>query len=241
MVMLLSTSRTLLVSSDGVEFPGQRYDVMTTNIAESINARLVIERELPIIALFNAIQRLLCRWFRECRGLTLSTNNYLAPAENALVRETRCEIADKLSVYQLHVNEFIVQGDGQDARVNINVKTCTCRLWDLQQFPCTHALATLKAQRLPNYGERVYNVCSPYYSADFYKLAYSEIINSVPPEKKWDWVRESIINPPLVKRKKGPRKKKRVPTVGEVVKKHNKCSICKQVGHKKTNCPDKCS
>ncbi|PHU08120.1 hypothetical protein BC332_24609 [Capsicum chinense] len=109
-------------------FTGQRYDVMTTNIAESVNARLVIERELPIIALFNAIQRLLCRWFRERRGLTLSTNNYLAPAENILVRETRYEIADKLSVHQLHVNEFIVKGDGQDARVNINVKTCTCRL-----------------------------------------------------------------------------------------------------------------
>ncbi|PHT52101.1 hypothetical protein CQW23_06563 [Capsicum baccatum] len=147
------------------------------------------------------------RWFREHRGLTLSTNNYLDPAENALVRETRCETADKLSVHQLHVNEFIVQGDGQDARVNINVKTCTCKLWDLQQFPCTHALAALRAQRLPNYGERVYNVCSPYYSADFHKLAYSEIINPIPPEKQWDRVRESIINPPLVKSKKGPRKK----------------------------------
>ncbi|KAM3251136.1 hypothetical protein P3L10_005206 [Capsicum annuum] len=147
------------------------------------------------------------RWFCERRGLTLSTNNYLAPATNALVRETRREIADKLSVHQLHVNEFIVQGDGQDARVNINAKTCTCRVWDLQQLPCTHALAALRAQRLSNYGERVYNVCSPYYSADFHKLAYSEIINPVHPEEQWDWVRESIINPPLVKRKIGPRKK----------------------------------
>ncbi|PHT52757.1 hypothetical protein CQW23_07219 [Capsicum baccatum] len=42
-------------------FPGHRYDVMTTNIAESVNARLVTERELLIIALFNAIQRLFCR------------------------------------------------------------------------------------------------------------------------------------------------------------------------------------
>ncbi|KAM3238498.1 hypothetical protein P3L10_013530 [Capsicum annuum] len=157
---------------------------MTTNIVESVNARLVTERELPIISLFKEIQRLLCRWFHERRGLTLSINNYLAPAANALVRETRREIADKLSVHQLHVNEFIVQGDSQDTRVNVNAKTCTCRVWDLQQLPCTHALAALRAQRFPNYGERVYNVCSPYYSADFHKLAYSENINPVPPEKQ---------------------------------------------------------
>ncbi|XP_047264066.1 uncharacterized protein LOC124896559 [Capsicum annuum] len=143
-------------------FPGHRYDVMTTNIAESVNARLVTERELLIIALMQ----------------------FKAPAANALVRETRREIADKLYVHQLHVNEFIVQGDGQDARVNVNAKTSTCRVWDLQQLPCTHALASLRAQRLPNYGERVYNVCSPYYSADFHKLAYSEIINPVPLEEQ---------------------------------------------------------
>ncbi|PHU09190.1 hypothetical protein BC332_21050 [Capsicum chinense] len=65
---------------------------------------------------------------------------------NALVRETRREIPDKLSVHQLHVNEFIVQGDSQDARVNINAKTCTCRVWDLQQLSCTHALAARRAQ-----------------------------------------------------------------------------------------------
>ncbi|XP_055821969.1 uncharacterized protein LOC129890437 [Solanum dulcamara] len=82
-----------------VHFPGRRYDVMTFNIAESVNARL-------------------------------------------------------------------------DARVNINGKTCSCKVWDLQQLPCAHALAALKAQRLPDYSERVYNLCSPYYSAEFHRLAY---------------------------------------------------------------------
>ncbi|XP_060217146.1 uncharacterized protein LOC132644572 [Lycium barbarum] len=155
------------------------------------------------------------------------------------VRETRREIADKLSVQQLHVNEFIVQGYGQDARFNINGKTCSCKVWDLQQLPCAHALAALKAQRLPDYGERVYNLCSPYYSAEFHRLAYSKIINPVPPKEQWEWATENIINPPIVKRVKGRKRKKRIPTVGEDVKKRNKCSLCKQVGHKKTTCPDK--
>ncbi|XP_031247214.1 ABC transporter B family member 29, chloroplastic-like [Pistacia vera] len=46
-------------------FPGRRFDVMTTNLAESINSKLLIEKEFPIIALFDAIQRTLSRWFHE--------------------------------------------------------------------------------------------------------------------------------------------------------------------------------
>lgn len=46
-------------------FPGNRYDVMTTNIAESVNSMFLEEKELPIIALFNSINRRLAQKFHE--------------------------------------------------------------------------------------------------------------------------------------------------------------------------------
>ncbi|KAH0661605.1 hypothetical protein KY284_026536 [Solanum tuberosum] len=38
-------------------FPGNRYDVMTTNIAESLNAMLIDEREYPVASIFNLIAK----------------------------------------------------------------------------------------------------------------------------------------------------------------------------------------
>lgn len=46
---------------------GNRYDIMTTNGAESINSRLSEERELSIIALLNALQNMVSVWFNKHR------------------------------------------------------------------------------------------------------------------------------------------------------------------------------
>ncbi|KAF3662608.1 hypothetical protein FXO38_11087 [Capsicum annuum] len=38
-------------------FPGNRFDVMTTNIVESVNAMLIVEREYPVTSIFNSITK----------------------------------------------------------------------------------------------------------------------------------------------------------------------------------------
>ena len=38
-------------------FPCNRYDVMTTNIVEPLNAMLIDEREYPIASIFNSIAK----------------------------------------------------------------------------------------------------------------------------------------------------------------------------------------
>ena len=48
-------------------FPGERYDIRTTNPAESINSVLRIPREYPVIPLLDSIRELLTRWFYERR------------------------------------------------------------------------------------------------------------------------------------------------------------------------------
>ncbi|KAL5576113.1 hypothetical protein UlMin_017812 [Ulmus minor] len=48
--------------------PSRRYNIMTTNISESMNAALVKVRELPITAFVNEIRLLCQRWFFERRN-----------------------------------------------------------------------------------------------------------------------------------------------------------------------------
>ena len=60
-------------------FPGLRYNIMTTNIAESFNALVKNARGLPITMLVEFIRGTLQRWFHERRqdaGL-LSKLSYL--------------------------------------------------------------------------------------------------------------------------------------------------------------------
>ncbi|KAL5575150.1 hypothetical protein UlMin_016849 [Ulmus minor] len=47
--------------------PSRRYNIMTTNISESLNAVLVKVRELPITAFVNEIRLLCQKWFHERR------------------------------------------------------------------------------------------------------------------------------------------------------------------------------
>ena len=70
-------------------------------------------------------------------------------------------------------------------------------------------------------------------------LAYSETIYLVPPEEQWvvpPALANIIIHPPFKKTVKGRKRVKRISSASEVPRKMNKCSICKQPGHKRSSC-----
>ncbi|XP_010468509.1 PREDICTED: uncharacterized protein LOC104748592 [Camelina sativa] len=50
-----------------VHFPGDRYNITTTNIAESLNKVLRPARSFPIVQLLDEIRSMLTRWFARCR------------------------------------------------------------------------------------------------------------------------------------------------------------------------------
>ncbi|XP_049406269.1 uncharacterized protein LOC125869914 [Solanum stenotomum] len=54
-------------------FPGNRYDVMTTNIVESLNAMLIDEREYPVTSIFNSIAKRFGELFRERHAYILKS------------------------------------------------------------------------------------------------------------------------------------------------------------------------
>ena len=80
---------------------------MTTNIAESINSKLLIEREFPIVALFDAIQRTLSRWFHEHHTESDNFTTTLVPSAEKLLREYM-ELSNALFVCPLNAQEFTV-------------------------------------------------------------------------------------------------------------------------------------
>jgi len=50
-----------------VHFTGERYNLMSSNIAESLNNALLPARGSPVVALLEFIRKMLARWFESRR------------------------------------------------------------------------------------------------------------------------------------------------------------------------------
>ncbi|KAH0724918.1 hypothetical protein KY284_000783 [Solanum tuberosum] len=121
-------------------FPGNRYDVMTTNIAESLNVMLIDEREYPVASIFNSIAKRLGELFRESHAYILKS------------------MEDD--------NQFIVFGAGVTAYVDLLKKSCSYREYDLIKIPCAHTIAVFRSKRGNEYGMNIYEYSSPLYKVD---------------------------------------------------------------------------
>lgn len=60
-------------------FSGNRYNIMTSNVAETWNSVLREAREYPIVALVEFIRSKLMDWYAERRNVTLEGNGRLTP------------------------------------------------------------------------------------------------------------------------------------------------------------------
>ena len=117
--------------------------------------------------------------------------------------------------------------------VNLNTRTCTCRVFDLDQLPCAHALAVCGKIRFD------YKVlCSHMYTTTAWVSTYAESIHPVGHQSDWIVpmdIGNRVVLPPVTKRPSGRPRSERIRSVGEhVVRK--KCGRCHNYGHNRKTC-----
>ncbi|KAF3613327.1 hypothetical protein FXO38_36303 [Capsicum annuum] len=125
-------------------FSGNRYDVMTTNIAESLNLILMDEREYPVSYIFNSIAKKFGKKFRERQAFVSGKENIFVPSAERILRDNK-SASDSLYVGNPNgvLDEYTVFENGVTAKVNLLEKSCSCRKFDLVKMPCEHAMASL--------------------------------------------------------------------------------------------------
>ncbi|KAL7231373.1 hypothetical protein ACSBR2_009598 [Camellia fascicularis] len=117
--------------------------------------------------------------------------------------------------------------------VDIGRRTCSYHEWQLNGFPCCHAVHALRSS-----GRDVYDFIDPFFHVDCFRESYKESVYLVPLSERFDFdgAGNSIIKPPITKKQFGRNKKKRIPSRGENVK-QIKCGRCLKYGnHNKKTC-----
>jgi len=215
---------------------GNRFNIKTSNIAESINSALKRARGFPITFLLEFIRQKLGKWYWKRRQDALSlTTEHSGGVEYLLaVRE---EIAGTMTVEPIDGWHFFVKGGKMDCVVDLEHAKCDCGVYGVEKIPCSHAIAAgIHA------GLHISTLVCPLYSKNYLYAGYSENIYPIVSQH----IEERECFPPELKRGRGRPKKSRWQSWLELSrmrghkprKKHRarRCSNCKETGHTKPQC-----
>ncbi|GKA83737.1 putative reverse transcriptase domain-containing protein, partial [Tanacetum coccineum] len=119
--------------------PLVRYNYMTSNSVESVNACSVIYRKEPVLKLAEAYRAMVQQWYYERRKLaanmTYKITDWAAHKVGKKSMKSTKWVVKGVNEYQYEVS------DGQYIReVNLQAGTCECRKWQLSGIPCGHVL-----------------------------------------------------------------------------------------------------
>ena len=120
--------------------------------------------------------------------------------------------------------------------VNIGKRCCSCRIWQVDDFPCCHAIAALWKKKLSPYA-----FVSRFYFKEAYVATYAESIypsglNIFTDDPVVNGTNISSILLPDVRRPPGRPKRSRIPSAGERTYKSGHCGSCGKVGHNSRTC-----
>ncbi|KAL5561532.1 hypothetical protein UlMin_031279 [Ulmus minor] len=212
---------------------------MTTNMVESLNSMLVNARDFPFVALLDVIQETISKWWNDRRIVAMAIIAPLTPSRESEFKP-HFEQSNGRHTSQLNPGTYHVKGGELEGVVDIFNKTYTCKEFDIDKLPCVHAIAEAYHAHVS-----IYSLVSPYYTKEYYVVAYGKTIYLVKVQSQWDVpdeVAARLVFPREVKNKKRRRPKtSRFPSTKEFRKWKNRCNKCGTYGHYKKKCQSQTS
>lgn len=198
-----------------VHFKGNRYNIMTSNIAESWNAVIREARDYPILPLLEFIRSKLMNWFSERRSGNENDNNLFSLRVREILdlnfQHSGGMIASKINRVEYEVKDKY----GGSFHVNLRNKSCSCNVFQSLMIPCSHAIYACTKGKV-----RVETLVSQVYSVQCLAAAYKEEIFPVSkmssePCQQSKTVAFDVL-PPVTRRPPGRPRKSRILSAGEI-------------------------
>ncbi|XP_054820422.1 uncharacterized protein LOC129319368 [Prosopis cineraria] len=134
-----------------------RWDKITTNLAESFNAWILEERRHNICVLINEHRDKLSKKFFASKAAMSKWKSIVGPNVEAKLKENIFRV--EVMIVQLHGSHIaLVRTSCGDVCVNLILKECTCKVWQMFSIPCPYACAAIKEVHgnVYNYFEECY-------------------------------------------------------------------------------------
>ncbi|XP_028124405.1 uncharacterized protein LOC114321440 [Camellia sinensis] len=213
-------------------FRGRRYGEMSSNAAKSFNFWIREARNLPITRMVDSIKGQIMRQMAKRRVSAYTWTGAICPKMESLLEEAYNKSrAWKVSqanndVYEVHSFPSVM--------VDIGRRTCSCFQWQINEFPCAHAIVAMRKS-----GKNLDDTVVPWYYVSEYRLTYAPTIYPIPTVEKPPFnPTDYVIYPPNVKRPLERPKKKRIPSKGENVQ-QIRCGRCGHMGnHNRKTCKE---
>ncbi|KAL9664156.1 hypothetical protein QQ045_019554 [Rhodiola kirilowii] len=214
-------------------------DALCSNISECFNSFIRKGRDQPILTCLETIRKLLMKRIYEKRTRIEKYLNDICPRIL-----TKLEDNNRVS---MHCNVTYGGGHLMEVEhtvhgtyvVNVHERSCTCRLWDLTEIPCSHACAAIRYMR----GDPADYVHQSYRKSEFKKV-YEFNIQPLPGPSEWPQQEGQLVLPPLFRREAGRPRRRCIREANEPINVHKKrkggitmtCSHCGSAGHNARRC-----
>ena len=197
-------------------------------------------RELPILSMLeNIFSQMMTRFYKKGREAIEDWSGQICPK----IRTKLDKIADWAADYTPKpsgAGVFEVTRNERSYIVELNLRACTCRRWQLTGIPCSHACACLRHERIKP--EQMVSKC---YSLHTYMQAYGSQIRPVRDKSEWAKVNGPEVKPPFYEKivgrpKKNRRKNPEEKADGTKLSRHGvkiHCGYCRAEGHNRSGCP----
>ncbi|XP_013743354.1 uncharacterized protein LOC106446199 isoform X2 [Brassica napus] len=220
-------------------FKGDRYNIMTSNIAEQLNNALVEGRSSPIVELLMFIQEMMTRWFSARRKKSERHRGLMTvEVDKVMTKSMALMSGSKINSVSSWSSQVVGKYGGYDS-VILDQKKCSCKYFDHMKIPCGHAMLAAD-----NLGVPYDTLVGHWYKTEAWRETYADVISPIGDPRDED-IPEEVMNkvlmPPVTKRPAGRRKTKRFLSTGEIPGPNkkavpNKCGRCRGTGHNRTNC-----
>ncbi|XP_019184504.1 PREDICTED: uncharacterized protein LOC109179472 [Ipomoea nil] len=222
-------------------------DMLLNNLCESFNSSIRHARDKYILTMCESLRIYLMSRMQKNRDKMKGSVMKICPKIIKILEQNKAHTGD-LIAYKANDDNYQVEdisGFFKTYKVNLNQRCCSCRRWDLNGIPCSHAIAAIRTK-----GEVPEDYVHHCYTVEAYMRSYKPAIMPIHPSDLWTKTGQKPPLPPKYKVQPGRPKKlrKRDPIENESIVgdklisklsrkgEKKKCSICGQYGHNKRSC-----